>query len=157
MKTIRSMISRSCLISWNKSKTMKSYTEIFLIARVSYQGLSNPSGKKQLARRVICRNWLEWRVFSTKKAAEMMTILMTSSFWARLSEYYLRIVSSPTKNEILCCLAKVEQARIYLSLSWCKIFSKTVILTTIWYSFTNLQNCLVKKAQRNSSVNSKSI
>jgi hypothetical protein len=32
----------------------------------------------------------------------------------------------------LCCLARVEQTTVYLSLSWCKRFSKTVSLTTIW-------------------------
>jgi hypothetical protein len=61
-----------------------------------------------------------------------MTILMTSSFRARLSEYYLRIASRPTKNEILCCLARVEQTTVYLSPSWCRIFSKTASLATIW-------------------------
>jgi hypothetical protein len=82
--------------------------------------------------------------------------MMTSSFWARLSGY-LRIASRPTKNKILCCLVRVEQTTVYLSPSWSRIFSKTVSLTIIWLYFSKLETCLMKTAQRNSSVNSKSI
>ncbi len=131
MKTIRSTISRNCLITWNQSEIIKNYTEISLIAMLLCQGLSKPSSKKQLVRRVLCCSCLDWRVFFTRKAAEMMTILMTSILWARLSGY-LRIASRPTKNEILCYLARVQQETVCLSPSWCRRFSKTVSLTIIW-------------------------
>ncbi len=130
MKTIRSTISKNCLISWNKSKIIKIYTEILLIAMVPCQGWSNPSSKKQQAGKILCRSFLNWRVFTTSKAAERMTILMTSSFWARLSGC-LGIASRPTKKEILYCLARVQMATVYLSPSWCRRYSKTVSLTII--------------------------
>jgi hypothetical protein len=131
MKTIRSAISRNCISSWNQSKIIKSCMEILLIAILSCQGLSKPSNKKQQAGRVLCRSCLNWRVFSTNEAAEKMTILMTSSFWARLSGC-LGIASRPTKNKILCCLVRVEQATVYLSPKWCRRYSKIASLTTIW-------------------------
>jgi hypothetical protein len=157
MKTIRSTISRNCLINWNQSKIIKSYTEILLIAMVLYQGLSNPSSKKQKARRVLCRSCLDWRVLCINEGAEKTTILMTLSFWARLSSSYLKIASRPTKNKILCCLARVEQTTVYLSPSWFRRYSKTVSLIIIWFYISNLETCLVKAAQSNSSVNSKNI
>jgi hypothetical protein len=66
------------------------------------------------------------------EAAKKMTILMTSSFWARLRIIYLKITSRPTKNKILCCLVRMEQKIVYLSPSWYRIFSKTESLTIIW-------------------------
>jgi hypothetical protein len=80
----------------------------------------------------LCRNCLDLRVLSISEAAEKMTILMILSFWARLSGYYFIIASSPIKNEILCCLARVEQEKVCLSPSWCRIFSKILSLITIW-------------------------
>jgi hypothetical protein len=132
MKTITSTISRNCLINWNKSKIIKRYMEILLIVTVPCLGLSKPSSKKQQAGRVLCLSCLEWRIFFTSEVAEKMTILMTSSLWARLNSYYFKILNKSTKNEILCCLARVEQTTVYLSPSWCRIFSKTASLATIW-------------------------
>ncbi len=132
MKTIRSTISRNCLSSWNKSKIIKSCTEILLIIMVQCQRLSKPSNKKHLVEKALCRSCLDYRVLCINEGVEKRTILMTLSFWARLSSSYLKIASSPTKNEILCCLARVEQTTVCFSPSWCRIFSKTVSLTTIW-------------------------
>jgi hypothetical protein len=131
MKTITSMISRNYLSSWNQSRITKSYTKILLTSMVPYQGLSNPSNNKQQVERVLCRSCLDCRVFSTREAAERMTILMTSSFWVRLNSFYLKIASRPIKNKTLCCLARVEKTTVYLSPSWCRIFSKIPSLTTI--------------------------
>ncbi len=131
MKTIKSKISKNCLNSWNQSQIIKTYTEILLIAMVQCQGLSNSSSKKQLVGIALCRSCLDWRIFFTREAAENMTILMILGFWVRLSGC-LGIVSRPTKNETLCCLARVEQATVCFSPSWCRIFSKTESLTTVW-------------------------
>jgi hypothetical protein len=131
MKTIRSMIYRNCLSSWNQSKITKSYTEILLIAMVPFQGLSRSSNKKQQVGIVLFRICLNYRILSTSEAAEMMTILMTSTFWARLSGC-LVIANRPIRNETLCCLRRVEQKAVYLFPSWCRRYSKTVNLTIIW-------------------------
>jgi hypothetical protein len=133
MNTIRSAISRNYIITWSQSKNIKSYTEILLITMVPCQGSSKPISKKQQARRVLCHSCLDSRVLCINEGVEKTTILMTSIFWVRLSSYYFKIASKPIiKNEILCCLARVDQARVYFWSSWCRRFSKTVSLLTIW-------------------------